>query len=401
MEEFSVYTPTRILFGDNQESSFIEAVVQQGRTLLVVTGGGSVKKLGYLARVSEALSAAGCVVHEFSGIEPNPLAKTINRAAKENRSKHVEAVVALGGGSVMDASKAIAALLFCGTDDVWSFVKGSAKEGEFMGSLPIVAIPTTAATASEVTPYAVISNDSPMGKSVLAHEFFKPKVAWLNPSFTTKLPKTTTADGAADILSHVLENYLLGGNGSPLADRYTEAVMMTVLETLPKVLQDPENESHRGSLLWASTMALNGYQLAGREPSEFVLHSIEHAMSAFHHPLAHGRGLATLFPAYFRWLWNAGRAKERLARLGTQLFGLQEEANTGLHFIERFERWLAENSLLQSAQQIGIPSQDYARIARYAVEIYGTEGQLNALGPMTVENIQEVLELTASQATGA
>jgi alcohol dehydrogenase YqhD (iron-dependent ADH family) len=263
------------------------------------------------------------------------------------------------------------------------------------GALPIAAVTTTAATASEVTPFAVISNRRAGGKSILIADFIKPQAAWLNPAFTTSLSRTTTQDGAADILSHVLENYLLGGNDSPLADRYSEGIFATVLETLPRLLKKPGDLNARGDLLWASTLALNDYQKAGRAQSHFVLHYIEHALSAYKAELAHGRGLATLYPAYFRWLLTEGRAVDRLALLGTRLFGVTgTEAQRAEGFISHFIQWLKENELLQSLEDLGFVQDDYAKVASYAVRTYGDGKQLEAGGPLAAEQIISILRDT-------
>lgn len=402
MNSFTIYTPTRLFFGADQAAAFAKAAAKLGRHALLVTGGGSVEKLGYLAQVKAALAAEGLQVTPFSGIEPNPESATINRAAAELRAAGADFVIALGGGSVMDASKAIAALAFAGERDIWPFVLGEPRAFQLKGALPIAAIPTTAATASEVTPYAVISNRTVKGKSVLGFEFLKPLVAWLNPAFTVKLSATTTRDGAADILSHVFENYLLGGGGSPLADRHTEGIIATVIETLPRLLENLEEVERRGVLLWASTLALNDYQLAGRAGSQFVLHSMEHALSGFHPELAHGRGLATLYPAYFRWLLEHGRARERLAQLGERIFGLDaDEGDAAEGFIDQFEAWLADNGLLQSLSDLGIEEKEYATIAAYAVKVYGDGKQLEALGPLTAEEIVKIFQATASQSKTA
>ena len=201
-----------------------------------------------------------------------------------------------------------------------------------------------------------------------------------------------------DILSHVLENYLLGGNDSPLADRYTEGVIATVIETLPKLIANPADVAARGSLLWASTLALNDYQVAGRNVAQFVLHSMEHALSAFHPELAHGRGLATLYPAYFRWLLAKGRARERLAQLGARLFGLDpQESDAAEKFIDRFEDWLETNGLLQSLGDLNIGEAEYETIAQYAVKVYGDGQQLEALGPLPVADIVKIYRETARQ----
>ena len=393
MNSFTIWNPTRIFFGPEHAAAFAAATAALGKKALVVIGGGSVKRLGYLGTVTDSLKAAGVAVELFEGIEPNPTAPTVNKAAEVGRKFGAEVVVPVGGGSAMDASKAIAALIKTGETDVWPFVVGQTKTGRLTAALPVAAVPTTAATASEVTEFAVISHYERNEKSVLAHDFLKPRAAWLNPAFTLDVPKTTTADGGADILSHVFENYLLGGNDSPLADGYSETVMRTVIDALPRVLAEPKDLALRGRLLWASTLALNGYQLAGRKPSQFVLHSMEHALSGFMPTLAHGRGLATLYPSYFRWLIENGRAEERFVKLGHNVFGV----NGADQFLRRFEGWLREAGLFQSLEALGFDPKQYPAVADYCVKVYGTGGELNALGPMTPADIVAVFEGTKRQ----
>ena len=399
MNSFAIHTPTRIFFGADQLKDFAAASSRLGQHAFLVTGGGTVKRLGILDQVTGALSTSGVKVSLFSGIEPNPEAGTVNRGAVELRAAKADFVVAVGGGSVIDAAKAIAALAPTQEADIWPFVVGEPRAFQLQSSLPIAAVTTTAATASEVTPFAVISNRRAGGKSILIADFIKPQAAWLNPAFTTSLSRTTTQDGAADILSHILENYLLGGNGSPLADRYSEGIFATVLETLPKLQDNPADLDARGDLLWASTLALNEYQKAGRAPSHFVLHYIEHALSAFKPELAHGRGLATLYPAYFRWLLSEGRAVDRLAQLGTRLFGVTgTEVQRAEGFISHFVQWLKKNELLQSLEDIGFVESDYAKVASYAVRTYSDGKQLEALGPLTAEQIASILRNTSQNA---
>lgn len=398
MNSFSIYTPTRIHFGADQLDAFAQATARLGQHAFVVTGGGTIQRLGILDQVSAALAKQGLKLTHFSGIEPNPEAATINRATAALRAAGADFVVALGGGSVIDASKAIAALAHSGENDIWPFVLGEARAFQLKGALPIAAVTTTAATASEVTPYAVISNRAVSGKSMFAAEFIKPRVAWLNPAFTVGLSPRTTQDGAADILSHVLENYLLGGNGSAMADRYSEGVMATVLETLPRLLANPADLGARGNLLWTATLALNDYQSAGRRPAQFILHAIEHSLSAFKPELAHGRGLATLYPAYFRWLLAEGRAVDRLAQLGQRLFGLAgSEAERAEGFIARFEQWLRDNQLYQSLEELGFNETDFAKIAAYTVRVYGDGKQLDALGSLPAEKIAALFRATNRQ----
>ncbi len=399
MQSFTLWTPTQLFFGPEHGIAFAKQVSALGKKALLVIGGGSVKKLGYLDAVTSALHTAGVATLLFEGIEPNPNAPTVNKAAEIGREFGAQVVVPVGGGSAMDASKAIAGLIHTGETDIWPFVAGQPKAGQLSGSLPVAAVPTTAATASEVTPYAVISYYEKHEKSVLAHDFFKPKAAWLNPAFTTDVPLVTTADGGADILSHVFENYILGGNDSPLADGYTETVIRTVLDVLPKCLAEPKNVAYRAQLLWSSTLALNSYQLAGRNPAEFVLHSMEHALSGAVPNLAHGRGLATLYPSYFRWMHQNGRAVDRFAQLATHVFGVNSgspEARS-MEFIAKFEDWLKQVNLYQSLPSLGFDPSQYPAIADYCVKVYGTNGQLTALGALTTENIVEIFTGTHNQ----
>ena len=399
VNSFSIYTPTRIFFGADQLAPFAQAAAKLGNRAFLVTGGGTVERLGYLKEVADAFAAEGVSISHFSGIEPNPESATINRAVERLRAEGADFVLALGGGSAMDAAKAIAALAVTDEKDIWPFVVGEPRAFELKDALPVVAIPTTAATASEVTPFSVISNRTVKGKSLLAAEFLKPKVAWLNPAYTVGLSPTTTRDGAADILSHIFESYLLGGTDSVIADRYSEGVIDTVLNTLPVLLANPNDLKARGNLLWASTLALNDYQSAGRRPSHAVLHYIEHSLSGFRPELAHGRGLATLYPAYFRWLLAHDRAVDRLAQLGHRIYGLiGSEAEQANGFAERFEGWLRDNGLNQSLEDLGFTPDEYPAIADYAVRTYGDGQKLDALGDLPASEIVEIFRATARQA---
>lgn len=394
MHSFDLHLPTRLLFGADQREVFAEQAATLGKHAFVVTGGGSVVRLGYLDNVRSALEAAGVKVTLFSGIEPNPESATVDKATALLRTSGADFVVAVGGGSAMDAAKAIALLAATpGADHVWPYVMGEPKAGQFKAALPLATVPTTAATASEVTPYAVISNRSVSGKSVLAHDFIKPRVSWLNPEFTVALPAHVTQDGAADILSHVFENYVAGDAASFMADRHTEAVISTVLEVLPALLKNPTDVNLRGQLLWASTLALSGFQGAGRSASGFPLHAIEHALSGVRPELAHGRGLATLFPPYFRLMHRTGRATARFAQLGRRIFGVHGcDKEAAEAFLERFDHWLEANGLRQTLTSLGFKREQYPAIAAYTVRVYGDGKSTDAGGPLTAAQVVEILE---------
>lgn len=400
MKPFELHIPTRFYFGKEKANTFFKQITAIGSKVLLVIGGGSVKKTGCLKQAEDHLTKHNIEFVLFEGIEANPHSKTINKAAGIGKQENVDFVLALGGGSVMDASKAIAGLIHDDLDDIWPYTLGGSKHRQMNGALPVACIPTTAATASEVTEHAVISNPDVKGKAPVSYPFMKPSASWLNPAFHISLPKTTTRDGASDILSHVFENYLLGGSDSDLADRYSEGVMETVLDTLPKLELEPDNEHLRGQLLWASTMALNGMHVAGRNPTPFIMHNLEHALSGYNPNLAHGRGLAIIYPAYFRWLLENDRVTDRMALLAERLFGIshQDQKQSALGFIETFEGWLKENHLYERLSDVGIPEEAFGSIADYAIKTYGGgDDKLFAAGPLNQDNIIEIFRKTENQ----
>lgn len=399
MQPFELHIPTRFFFGNEKSEDYGEALAGLGSHCLLVIGGGSTERLGYYGQVLDLLTRFDIKHTTFRGIEPNPQAKTIDEAVIKAKKAGVDFILGLGGGSVMDASKAIATLLYEGEEHIWDYVRGEDRFGELTGALPISCIPTTAATASEVTSTSVISNPEVRGKAAIYGSFLRPSVSWLNPEFHTDLPLETTRDGASDILSHVFENYLLGGNHAPLTDRYCENIIMEVMKLLPKITENPKDVKLRGRMLWASTMALNGLHAVGRKKSIFPMHAMEHALSGYNPDLAHGRGLATLYPAYFRFLWESGRCRDRLSLLGIKLFNESPDQikYAALGFITRFENWLKDNGLYQALSDVGISDSAFEPVAQYALNVYGDGKKIMAAGPLTKSDIIEIFMKTESQ----
>lgn len=399
MKPFVHYSPTSLHCGPGKISEIGAHAQKIGTRPLLVTGKNSARKSGLLDKVVSSLKEKDITPVVFEGIEPNPRNTTVNDAAELGRSKNVDFIIALGGGSTMDASKCIASIIPQPGIDSWDLTIGQKYAGQIGAPLSIVAIPTTAATASEVTQYAVLSNISVNGKSVIAHDLLRPKISILDPELTLSVPAYATADHSCDILSHIFENYILGGNDSIIADRYSEALIKTVIEDTPRAIHK-ENELHaRSNLQWAATLALNGIQLAGRDPSEFPLHSMEHACSGTYPDLAHGRGLAVLFPAYFQWLIKNNRAVERFARLARKVFGSTEtnDSKAAQVWCHSFNEWLNSIGSFHCLPKAGVKKESFDSIAHYAVSTYGTNGVLNALGALTKENIVTIFEMTMEQ----
>ena len=398
MNDFEIYNPTHLFFGKSKKQQFLKRISTQSKRLLLVIGGGSIKRAGYLDEVIQTLEQFQVQVHHFEGIEPNPELKTIQRAIEYSLQKEVNGILAFGGGSVMDASKVIGLGISHRTTDVWDFRVGGPNFKSAENTIPVYCIPTTAATASEVTPYAVISHREIKEKQSFVGRSLKPVASWLNPVFTQSLPWVSTADGAADIISHAIESYLLGGNDAPLTDRYAESVMKTVIETLPKLKNDLENENLRSDLLWASNLALNDYHSAGRNPSMMILHVLEHALSGVRPELAHGRGLATLYPAYFKWLLINNHHIERLSRLGQALFDISEPDDELMaqEFILQFSDWLRQNDLHQSLSDLNFSDSNLEKVIQI-LNAHAPKGGFWVDGPFTEADIKWIFEKTEEQ----
>jgi butanol dehydrogenase len=392
MKDFIFDLPTRISFGPANGNDFMEYVATKGSSIMLVVGGTSSKKYGYIDTVVAMCQEKGLTVSIVDNIEPNPHHSTINEAAIKHQNIHIDTILALGGGSVMDAAKGIAILLANDTSDIWEYCLGKT----FSKAIPVACIPTTAATASEVTPYSVISNVEKRDKRAIAGSCIKPFATWLNPSFTLTLPPVVTQDGAADILSHIFENYFMGGSYSPLADNLAEATIRTVVKILPQILEDLEDYNTRGQMLLASTIGLSGFLTLGRAQGPFPLHAIEHAISGFYPDLAHGRGLAILFPAYFKWLVSKDRCTDRLIRLGKNIFIDKDSVAeiTPITFIKYFTKWLEKNGLLNTLTEVGIAVEDYREIAESVIEINGKNGLMDIAGSANVDDIITILKLT-------
>jgi alcohol dehydrogenase len=293
---FEFHNPTHLIFGAGTLSKLGEEVSKHGKKALLVTGGGSVKRSDVFDRAMASLKDAGVSVAECTGIEPNPRITSVARGADIARSEGCEVVIALGGGSTMDAAKVIAAAtLYDG--DPWDMI-GHGQENWAIPTraLPIITVPTLAATGSEMNSGAVISNDAPNVKSFVLADCLFPKIALVDPELTLTVPKDQTAYGVCDIITHVTEGYFTGIDGTPIQDRFAEGVIINAIEWGKKAVVDGSDLEARTQVQWASIVALNGWVQAGVEMVPPV-HMIEHALSA-HHDITHGAGLAVVNPAY-------------------------------------------------------------------------------------------------------
>jgi len=389
---FEFQNPTKIIFGAGTLSRLGEVASAHGKKALVVTGGGSVKRSGVFDRAVASLKEAGLSVDECTGVEPNPRITSVARGADIARSEGCDVVIALGGGSVMDAAKVMAAAVYY-IGDPWDMI-GHGQENWVIPTraLPIITVPTLAATGSEMNCGAVISNDESKVKSFVQADCLFPKVALVDPELTLSVPRDQTAFGVCDLITHVTEGYFNGVDGTPLQDRFAEGVILTALEWGPKAVADGSDLEARTQVQWASVVALNGWVQAGVNMVPPV-HMIEHALSA-HHDIAHGAGLSIVNPAWMRF---AAKARpERFAQFAQRIFGLSRDGKDdlvlALEGIDKFEEFLRSIGCPTRLSEVGIGDELLSQYAEDAALVVCDEnGCLLGRPPMSKEDIVEVL----------
>lgn len=288
MQNFMFHAPTKIFFGKDQLNVLREQILPFGNTVLLVYGKSSIKRSGLFDAVVAQLTAHGITYVELGGVDPNPRITTVREGARLCREHHVQFVLAVGGGSVIDCAKAISfAALYDG--DPWDFWDGKVAITQ---TLPVGTVLTIAATGSEMNWGSVITNEALEDKRGRSSPHFWPQFSILDPTLTFSVSAYQTAAGVVDIMTHVYEFYFSPVRGAFLQDAFAEALLRTCMTYGPIALKEPENYGARANLMWASSMALNGVASRGKT-FEGILHGLEHALSALY-DLTHGVGLAIL-----------------------------------------------------------------------------------------------------------
>lgn len=316
MNNFTYSVPTVIHFGREQLSHLSE-LKQSGDKVLLVYGGGSIKKSGLYDKAMKILADAGLSVTELSGVEPNPRIESVRRGAELCKENGIDMVLAIGGGSSIDCAKVIAAGA-CYDGDPWDLVLDG---GKIKAALPVYSVLTLSATGSEMDEFAVISDLSKNEKWGTGSPLVKPVMSVLDPSYTYTVSQKQTAAGTADMMSHTFENYFTNVNGAYLQAGMCEAVLKTCIKYGPIALDDPENYEARANLMWAGSLAINGLLSGGAEVG-WCVHPMEHELSAFY-DITHGEGLAILTPVWMRFVLKKDPSKTaQLAAYGRNVWGL-------------------------------------------------------------------------------
>lgn len=313
MENFSFHNPTKLVFGKGQIAQLSREVPKNAR-VLVTYGGGSIRSNGVYDQVKQALD--GLEWQEFGGIEANPSFETLMKAVALVRSESIDFLLAVGGGSVVDGTKFIAAAArFEG--DPWDLC---AKHAAVREALPMGVVLTLPATGSESNSYAVISRAETKEKLAFGSPLLYPRFAILDPETTYSLPPRQVSNGIVDAFVHVIEQYLTYPAGALIQDRFAEGILRSLVEVGPTALAEPRNYEARANLVWCATMALNGLIGVG-VPQDWSTHSIGHELTAFH-GLDHAQTLAIVLPSLL-WVQRSSK-REKLLQYAERVWDLRE-----------------------------------------------------------------------------
>ena len=352
MENFSFCNPTQIEFGKDKEKNIGKYISQNGvKKVLLVYGSKRVIEDGLFDVVIKSLKENGVDFIAFGGVVSNPILGTIQNAIKIAKDEQVDGVLSLGGGSVLDSSKAIAV----GTlydSDVWDFFLG--KE-QIKKALPIFDIITLAATGSEMNGYAVVTNEKTKQKFSIWSPLVYPKVSVINPELQKSVSKEYLVYSATDIIAHTIEGYFTAKIQPKYMSRQVENIIKTVIETTEILIKNPDDYNARGEFAWAATNALNGTTTVGTAGFSFPNHLIEHALSALYN-VPHGAGLSVVIPAWAKWYYKENEAQ--FIRFAKEIFG----KNTALEGIEALESWFNKIGTPTRLNQFGLDKSNISDI---------------------------------------
>lgn len=390
MDNFTFYSPTYFDFGKDAELHVGQLIRRFGGSkVLFHYGGGSIKTSGLYDRVKKCLEDAAIPYVELGGVKPNPRSGLVYEGIELCRKENVDFILAVGGGSTIDSSKAIAAGC-CYDGDFWDFYE---KKAVIEKVLPIGTILTIAAAGSEGSSSSVISNEETGFKKGAGSDLLRPKFSILNPQLTCTLPPYQTAAGATDIMIHICERYFSNTEEVEITDRLCEAVLKTLIYETPRLIENPENYEARANVMWAGTVAHNNICGVGRV-QDWASHHIEHELSALY-DVTHGAGLAVIAPAWMRYVLNINPHK--LVQFAERVWDIkpqETDEQTALRGIEAFEAFLKSIGMPLTFAEIGADEKDIDLMTEKLLGSRETEGNYVKL------NREDVKKIYRKAATG-
>lgn len=384
MNNFVFYTPTKILFGNGQIGNLTKEIKPVAKKVLLAYGGGSVKKIGLYDKTVSLLNENAIEFKELSGIEPNPKIESVREGVKLCRENSLEAIVAIGGGSVIDCAKAISAAI--GYDgDPWDLLLDSSL---IKSAIPIFTVLTLSATGTEMNGNAVISNMETNDKKALKSSLVKPVCSVLDPEYTYTVSPWQTASGTADIMSHIFEVYFSNVKGAQVADGISETLLKVCIMCGERAFNNPDDYEARANLMWASSLAINGLTAAGKAGEPWSCHAIEHQLSAYY-DITHGAGLATVTPSWFRFILSDNTV-DKFVSYGVNVWGIDknldpfEIANKAIEKTEEF--FFDTLKLPRTLKEYGIDETHLVDMAKKAEKEYLDE----AIIPLTAKDVLKI-----------
>lgn len=387
MTNFIFQAPTKIIFGKGEETSVGVESAAIGSRVLVHYGSDRVKKNGLLKRITDSLDTAGVSYVELGGVKPNPRLSLVREGIELCRTRKIDAILCVGGGSVIDSAKGIAAGVLYG-GDVWNFYTGKAEPTE---ALPLGVVLTIPAAGSEMSPGSVVTREDGKQKFYFNNDVVRPRFAILNPELTFSLPAYQTAAGATDIMAHTMERYFAPESNVDFTDRLCEATLRTMIDNIPKVLATPDDYATRAEIMWAGAIAHNDLLSTGRT-GDWSSHNIEHELSA-QYDVTHGAGLAVIFPAWMRRVYktNLSRFVQFAVRVWDVEYTAGREEEIALEGIRRLTRFLSSIGMPVTLAELGVSDRRYEEMADQAMR-FGSLGSLKKLNKEDVVCIYELAE---------
>lgn len=384
MQNFIYDIPTVVYFGKGQIENIGMLAAGLGKKALLVYGGGSVKRSGLFQKVTEKLQVCGVDSMELGGVEPNPKITSVRKGVSICKENHIDMVIPIGGGSVIDCAKAIA----MGTKyegDPWELVEDTSKIKE---ALPIITVLTIAATGTEMDYYAVISNMETNDKVSIENRCLFPKYSILDPVYTETVSAYQTAAGTADIMSHVFEVYFQKCGDTYIQDQFMEGLMRTCIRYGKRAIDCPEDYDARANLMWASSWAINGMIACGKSGA-WVCHPIEHQISAYY-DVTHGMGLAVIIPHWMRKILD-DEIVDVFVDYGVNVWGIDsglEKYEIAARAIDETEKFFRSMGIPATLREIGVPDKTRFDI----MSEKAAKGLDKAYHPLSKEDVREILE---------
>ncbi|MCX7909619.1 MAG: iron-containing alcohol dehydrogenase [Ignavibacteria bacterium] len=381
MQNFVFHNPTKVIFGTNTISKIGKEIEKFGlKKVLLLAGGGSIKKNGVYDQVVASLKENHIEWIEFWGVRPNPVLSHANEGIRIVRENNIEGILAVGGGSVIDEAKCIAAGFYL--DNLWQAFE---REVEIEKALPIFTVLTISATCSEMDPYAVLTNEIENKKWNIGGFALYPKVSIIDPSIQFTLPWEQTVYGAIDALSHIMEFYFQAKGEEPTSS-IDEALILNIFRSIDTLQKNPKDYYARASLSWSAVLALNGISGSGLYGGDWACHTIEHGISAIHPEVAHGAGLAVVFPAWIKYIHTLN--EPQFLRWARNIFGKENVESAVLSLKEKYRSWGAPVSL----RDLNISKQEIPLIAETVWKVSKIR-TIGAIKELDYNDIYEILNI--------